>query len=372
MQSFPSSNRASTPMQDVTTPAFESGESDQLLPLGDSILASWIRSICQTVRGYGIVPETIMQRVGLDTSLLSVPDARYPAMNVRRFWEAIISATGDELIGLKCGQEMQVPTLHGLGLAIVTSHSLAQVLDLTARYGKVISTTMELSLSHDATSSTLCVRTLHGYEAKHAALLALLAFINRQANSLSQHKVTPLAVHVHLSRSTPEDQKRLNEYFGCEVDTSDLGPDYIRFAYSDVMEPYAGANAMLREANEHVVVQYLNRVRQFSFTVRVEEEVQRMLKDGEPVKIGEVAKHLNLSSRTLQRRLEGEGTTFAELLEKHRKQLAHDALAHTELSITEIAYTIGFSDPSNFSRTCCRWFGTSPAAYRRRIRQLPT
>ena len=42
------------------------------------------------------------------------------------FWEAVISATGDELIGLTCGQEMQAPTLHGLGLAIMTSHSLAQ------------------------------------------------------------------------------------------------------------------------------------------------------------------------------------------------------------------------------------------------------
>ncbi len=345
---------------------------DTFLPLGDSILASWIRSICQTVRGYGITPESIMERVGLDVSLLSVPDARYPAMNVRRFWEAIITASGDELIGLRCGQEMQVATLHGLGLAIVTSHSLAQVLDLTARYAKIISTTMEMSLAHDATGSTLYLRTLHGYEAKHAALMAVLAFIQRQANSLSQHKVTPIAVHMHLPRTSEEDHRRLNEYFGCPVETDDLGPDYITFSYADVMEPYAGANAMLREANEHVVMQYLNRVRQFSFTVRVEEEIQAMLKAGESVKIADVASRLNLSSRTLQRRLEGEGATFAELLEKHRKQLAHDALAHTELSITEIAYTIGFSDPSNFSRTCYRWFGASPAAYRRRIRQLPT
>lgn len=343
------------------------GTDDTFLPLGDSILASWIRSICQTVRGYGITPEAVMERVGLDVSLLSVPDARFPAMNVRRFWEAIISGSGDELIGLRCGQEMQVATMHGLGLAIVTSHSLAQVLDLTARYAKVISTTMEMSLAHDASGSTLYLRTLHGYEAKHAALMAMLAFIHRQANSLSQHKVTPLAVHIHLPRTSEADHRRLDEYFGCRVETDDLGPDYIRFSYADVMEPYAGANAMLREANEHVVMQYLNRVRQFSFTVRVEEEIQVLLKAGESVKIADVASRLNLSSRTLQRRLEGEGATFAELLEKHRKQLAH-----TELSITEIAYTIGFSDPSNFSRTCYRWFGSSPAAYRRRIRQLPT
>ena len=87
-------------------------DDDQLLPLGDSILASWIRSICQTVRGYGVSPEAIFERIGMDPTLLTVPDARYPAMTVRRFWEAVISATGDELIGLTCGQEMQAPTLH--------------------------------------------------------------------------------------------------------------------------------------------------------------------------------------------------------------------------------------------------------------------
>lgn len=144
-------------------------DDDQLLPLGDSILASWIRSICQTVRGYGVSPEAIFERIGMDPTLLTVPDARYPAMTVRRFWEAVISATGDELIGLTCGQEMQAPTLHGLGLAIMTSHSLAQVLELTASYGKVISTTMDMSLAHNASSSSLSLRTLHGNEAKQAA-----------------------------------------------------------------------------------------------------------------------------------------------------------------------------------------------------------
>ena len=352
--------------------AHEPAEDDSFLPWGDSILASWIRSICQTVRGYGVSPEAILERVGLDPTLLSVPDARFPAMNVRRFWEAIISATGDELIGLRCGQEMQAPALHGLGLAIITSHSLAQVLDLTARYSKVISTTMEASLSHDSTGSSLALRTLHGYEAKHAALLMAIAFIHRQANSLSQHQVTPLEVRIHLPRATDEMKERLNAYFGCRVITDDPSRDLIRFSYEDVMEPYASTNAMLREANEQVVRQYLNRVRQFSFTARVEEVVRGLLTAGESVRITDVAKKLNLSSRTLQRRLEGEGSTFANLVEQHRKQLAHDALAHTEMTITEIAYTIGFSDPSNFSRTCTRWFGCSPAAYRRRIRQLPT
>lgn len=346
---------------------------DTVLPLGDSILASWVRSICQTVRGYGLNPELLMKRAELDVSLLTVPDARFPAMNVRRFWEIIIAATGDELVGIRCGQEMQVATLHGLGLAIVTSHSLAQVLDLMARYCKVISSTMEMSLAHDAQGTTLFLKTLHGTEARHAALMAVLAFINRQANSLSQHRVTPLEVGIRMSEISPMSRDRLHDYFGAYVDTRpEKSLAYIRFSYQDIIEPYASTNAMLREANEQVVVQYLNRVRQSSFSARVEQDIQTLLQGGDQAKIETVSHRLHLSARTLQRRLKTEGTTFNELHEKRRRQMAHDALAHTEMSITEIAYTIGFSDPSNFSRTCCRWFGTSPASYRRRIRQLPT
>ena len=141
----------------------------------------------------------------------------------------------------------------------MTSHSLAQVLELTASYGKVISTTMDMSLAHNASSSSLSLRTLHGNEAKQAALLCVIAFIQRQANSLSQHRVTPV-----------------EDYFGCSVDTESPQGWFIRYSYHDVMEPYAAQNAMLREANEQIVRQYLNRVRQYSFTVRVEEEIEEL------------------------------------------------------------------------------------------------
>ena len=123
-------------------------EEDSRLPLGDSILASWIRSICQTVRGYGLDPGELMVKAGLDVAMLTVPDARYPAMNVRRFWEIIVAATRDDLGGMRCGHEMQVATLHGLGLAIVTSHSLAQVLELMKKLKAQYQTAMVM-ITHD-------------------------------------------------------------------------------------------------------------------------------------------------------------------------------------------------------------------------------
>lgn len=351
---------------------YQSTEENQedVLPLGDSILASWVRSICQTARGYGIDPDDIMKRSMMNTALLSVPDARYPAVSVRNFWEQIIRATGDNLFGLRCGAEMQVSALHGLALAIITSHSLAQVLDLVTIYCKVISSTMDVALLHDKRGTKISIRTLHGTEAHSSAVLALLALIARQANSLAQRKVVPIYIHLSYDGWSPEEKVRLENYFGCRVL---CGPDYengIAYAYSDIIEPYASANAVLREANERVVKNYLTKVHRNSYCVRVEEEIHRLLEAGEKVKIETVAKHLNISPRTLQRRLEAEGTLFADVYERYRRQLAHDALAHTQMSITEIAYNVGFSELSNFSRKCYQWFGSSPLVYRRRIQQL--
>lgn len=340
------------------------------LPLGDSILAGWVRSLCQTARGYGVIPEVLLDRSGLDRGLLGVPGARYPATNVRRFWELLLAATDDLLVGMRCGQEMQVATLHSLGLAIVTSRSLSQVLDLVARYAKIISSTMDVSLAHNPNGTTLRLRTLKGTEPGASASLAMLAFILRQANSLSQHKVTPLAVGVSLPDLPENERRRLNAHFGVEVDVTASSAS-IEFAYPDTIEPYASANAVLREVTEELSTQYLNRVRQASFASRAEEVMTKLLVDGQP-KIAQVASQLHLSARTLQRRLEREGVTFAELLDRLRRRLAHDFLAHSDRPITQISYDLGFSDPSNFNRACNRWFGTAPAAYRKRMRTIPT
>lgn len=351
---------------------FQSSEEneDEVLPLGDSILASWVRSICQTARGYGVDPEEIMHRSMMNTALLSVPEARYPAVAVRTFWKQVIKACGDNLFGLRCGVEMQVSALHGLGLAIITSHSLAQVLDLVTIYCKVISTTMDIALLHDRQDTKIRIRTLHGTESNSSAVLALIALIARQANSLAQRKVTPLYVHLSYEGWTEEEMQRLTEHFGCPVIAGAHLDSGIAFAYNDIIEPYASANAVLREANERVVKAYLTKVHRNSYRARVEEEIHRLLENGERIKIESIASALNISARTLQRRLEAEGTLFADVVERYRRQLAHDALAHTQMSITEIAYSVGFSELSNFSRKCYQWFGASPLAYRKRIQQL--
>lgn len=83
------------------------------------------------------------------------------------------------------------------------------------------------------------------------------------------------------------------------------------------------------------------------------------------VAMGAIAAALNMSQRTLSRRLAAEGANFESVLDDLRRDLAEGYLSSEKLSVNETAYLLGFSDPSAFSRAYKRWTGASPKAMRR-------
>jgi AraC-like DNA-binding protein len=92
----------------------------------------------------------------------------------------------------------------------------------------------------------------------------------------------------------------------------------------------------------------------------------RHLSHGEPRR-AEIASALEMSGRTLQRNLEGEGTTFERLLDDTRRELAQQYLGQTDIWLADATYLLGFRSQSSFFRACKRWFLTSPRHYRIRF-----
>ncbi len=99
------------------------------------------------------------------------------------------------------------------------------------------------------------------------------------------------------------------------------------------------------------------------FKQEVEQALEPLLGAGE-VGIDRVARELGMSRQTLYRRLKAEGTTFEELLDAKRRQLAVRYLALDRSSVKAAAYKLGFSDPAAFSRAFKRWTGSSPSRFR--------
>ena len=95
--------------------------------------------------------------------------------------------------------------------------------------------------------------------------------------------------------------------------------------------------------------------------------IMRNLSSGD-VHLDRIAEALHVSPRTLQRRLEMEQTSFATLLDEARHVATLEYLRESRIAITDIAYLVGFSEPSTFYRAFKRWTGTTPASYRRSTR----
>ena len=80
-----------------------------------------------------------------------------------------------------------------------------------------------------------------------------------------------------------------------------------------------------------------------------------------------IAAELNMSDHTFQRRLAAEGTSFTELVDDTRRELAQHHLADRRVTLAEIAYLLGYADQSTFFRASHRWFDEAPGEYRTRV-----
>jgi AraC-like DNA-binding protein len=91
---------------------------------------------------------------------------------------------------------------------------------------------------------------------------------------------------------------------------------------------------------------------------------------GEFPALAEIAAELNVSPRTLIRRLRVAGTSYRGILQDVQRTLAVDYLSHSELSVAEVGYRLGFADAANFNRAFRAWFGTAPGRFRRMRRSV--
>ena len=108
---------------------------------------------------------------------------------------------------------------------------------------------------------------------------------------------------------------------------------------------------------------YLSTLKQDNHSARVTKILTERLPAGCPTE-EEIAYYLNMSKRTLQRKLKEEGQSYITLLSVLRSNLAKQYLSETKTSITEVAYQLGYSSPSTFARAFKQQLGLSPLEYR--------
>ncbi|WP_354686423.1 AraC family transcriptional regulator ligand-binding domain-containing protein [Cupriavidus necator] len=276
---------------------------------------------------------------------------------------AVYQATGDPAIGLWLGSRMQ-PDLLGLaGLPAIAGPSLGTALRRIARYQKLLAGD-RLELRRQGDEAWVCIRPSDP-EAPDTRpridmeLCSLLAF-GRQFTRKPLH---PLRVSLRIGQ--PAWHVRYTEAFDCPVRFGEP-EDAIVFGRRDlalrlVARARPGPSAGLDSREPRPSAASLDDVRAALFQLAGERALS----------LAAVARHLDVSERTLQRRLMAAGTGFRALCEDARRELAGRYLTEGGMSLGEIAFRLGFDDANSFFRAFRRWTGMTPGDYRRAAAQPP-
>jgi AraC-like DNA-binding protein len=158
------------------------------------------------------------------------------------------------------------------------------------------------------------------------------------------------------------DARAYAAWFGVPVE--DLPVPTVVFAAEDAQRPFLTANHGMWKFFEPALRQRLDDLEKHASTVeRLRSALLEALPAGE-VSMPAVCRKLGVSTRTLQRRLQEEGSSFQQTLDALRNSLAHHYLHNSSLSGTEISFLLGFEDPNSFVRAFQTWTGSTPQAVR--------
>ena len=324
-----------------------------------STLTSWALLIHRALLAHAIDADALFRRAGLDPGRLRDSSARYPLTGMQRLWALATTATGDECFGLEVAQAWHPTTFHALGYSALASETLRGALLRVVRYGRVVTTGARLELQQDGDDVALrLLGSPPGQNMVPASVDAGVASVLILCREGRGGQINP--VRVTLTRSEPSCSVRLHAFFGCRVKFG-ATENCMVFRASDLDAHLPTANPVLQRVNEQVLTDYLARLERSEVTVQVQAKLIQQLPSGE-VDESSVARALNLSLRSMQRKLKARGVSFRNLLDDTRRQLAEQYLKDSTLSVSEIAYLLGFAEVSSFSRAFRRWTGRAPRA----------
>ena len=326
-----------------------------------TVLASSALSMWRALESYGLDADELFRSAGLDPGRLYETNARYRDADLYKLWTLAVRTTQDSCIGLEVASFWHPSAAHALGYAWLASATLKDALERTVRYFRMMSDKEKLILDESDDELRLVVENpaldfptaAEDLDASFAVLIGL-------CRTCHGEKFNPL--RVTMRRPEPPDPAPFAAFFRAPIQYSG-NEDSVCFDKKTALAAMPTANAEVARANEKIVQDYLARFDRSSVAMQVRARLTEQLPSGNATQ-DSVADALHMSLRSLQRRLRNEGTSYKDLLEETRRELAAHYMAESHRSINEITYLLGFSEPSNFSRAFRRWTGKSPSAYR--------
>jgi AraC-like DNA-binding protein len=327
-----------------------------------SIAATSTHAMVRAAEVRGVQTADLLQREGLTRAFLEDPDARIPAPSVMAIWEGLRERTGDPALQLDAPRTLPWGAYRVVDYLVAASATVGDGMERFARFFGIISDAVTLKVAVRGGEHSLCLETAGGghvppmyVDYTFAALITRMRMYMRASVRL---------LRVELRQPRPPWHEANERFFEAPVRFGALR-DCLALDEAEWRLPLASADealARLMEDHGRMLVER-GAGGPSGFKSDVVRALTATLPEGGSAKA--VAKVLHVSVRTLQRRLVEAGTSFRELADTVRSQVAQGYLSDPGVSSAEVAFLLGFSDPSSFNRAFRRWTGKSPGRWRK-------
>lgn len=326
--------------------------------------STWVRGVVDMFRAEGLDVFALFSDAALDIGVLDDPNGRLSIDDVSALWETAVARSCNSTLGLS--KELAA-TYGNLGLvryAMMSCPTLLAALERLVRYMNVVSNAATFALTEDAEGYWFELGHQGGERPvpRQRVEFGMLTVLTSCSWFARRELVARVVEFVYPE---PADSRPHLEAFGCPVRFSQPANRAL-LRRADLAMPLSPQDTAMLALHERLVEEELERLE----GSRTSQQVLKLLKGGvlhpEPRR-DQVAAALSISDRTLQRRLQAEATSFQQLLDETRRELAQQCLRKPNSSLKQVAELLGFEDQSNLYRACRRWFGESPGQYRARL-----
>ena len=318
------------------------------------------------LREAGIALEPLLKKAGFSSAQIDKPDVPVSVESQIAFLDLAAKALRDEFLGFRLALDCDLRQIGLLYYAMASSETLGDALERAQRYSSIANAGVVIRCF---ANKDLAISLRYAGVARHTdrhQIETLVTTIVRICRTLTNRRLVPKAVRLAHLRS--KDVSELKKFFGCPI-TFGADADEIVFDQKEGQLPLVGADPYLNDLLVRSCEEALSHRRSNAspLRTRIENAITPLLPHRK-ANLGAVARQLGMSVRTLSRRLSEEDLKFAEVLEQLRSDLAVHYLGEPSLSISQIAWLVGYNDVSSFSHACKRWTGMNPVKMRDQLR----
>lgn len=330
---------------------------------GGRVAGPYLQPLIEAAAARGVAERALEQAAGLPTGMLTPLPESLAAADYVRLLDVGAQLANDPQFGLHVGERVKLGTYNVYGLILLSCRDFGQALQQTMRFE---------ALAHDLGRSAL---SIEGNVAEYRWTSAF----PRASRHLADSVFTGIRVfgswlagralpHVHVAfaHAAPDDVSEYERIFGPDLHFG--APAHTaRFDAALLSWPVPNADVglypILQQHAERLLREKQRAEQEGGIVAQVRAAIVKNLEQ-DRVRLPLIAQELNITPRTLQRKLNDAGIGYQQLLDETRRELALEYLKQRNLSIAEIAFLLGYQEQSSFNHAFKDWTGMNPGAYR--------